>query len=287
MLSAAPRGGDCGVDHFAVRSAGLYIALGSPNVPWEPAFARVDTSQGRESIASLVSKVEAHLASNPNDGSGWEVIAPVYMRLGRFDDAVAARKKSLALNGDSATRQADLGEAMTAAADGVVTADAKAAFERAVARDPHEAKARYFLGLAAEQDGNIAQATTVWRSLLADAPAGAPWIKFVSEALARARRRADFQRAGTKRGGCGSRGRHDRRRAPRHGPRHGRASCRPAARQWRRRRRLAASCSRLCGSRRPRQGEETRPPTPSARLPIIPTTIKQIDELVKGLGLEG
>jgi cytochrome c-type biogenesis protein CcmH len=164
----------------------LYVALGSPNVPWEPAFARVDTSQGRESIASLVSKVEAHLASNPNDGSGWEVIAPVYMRLGRFDDAVAARKKSLALNGESATRQADLGEAMTAAADGVVTADAKSAFERAVASDPHEAKARYFLGLAAEQDGNIAQAKTVWRSLLAEAPAGAPWIKFVNEALAHA-----------------------------------------------------------------------------------------------------
>jgi cytochrome c-type biogenesis protein CcmH len=164
----------------------LYIALGSPNVPWVPAFARVDTSQGRDSIGNLVSKVEAHLASNPNDGSGWEVIAPVYMRLGRFDDAVAARKKSLALNGDSAMRRADLGEAMTAAANGVVTADAKAAFERAIASDPHEAKARYFLGLVAEQEGNIAQAKTVWRSLLSDAPSGAPWIKFVSEALSRA-----------------------------------------------------------------------------------------------------
>jgi len=164
----------------------LYVALGSPNIPWEPAFARVNTSQGRESIGSLVSKVEAHLASNPNDGSGWEVIAPVYMRLGRFDDAVTARKKTLALNGDNATRQADLGEALTAAADGVVTADAKAAFERAVARDPHEVKARYFLGLAAEQDGNIEQAITIWRSLLVGAPAGAPWIKFVGDALARA-----------------------------------------------------------------------------------------------------
>lgn len=164
----------------------LYIALGSPNVAWEPAFARVNTSQGSESIGSLVSKVEAHLAGNPNDGSGWEVIAPVYMRLGRFDDAVAARKKSLALNGDNAVRQADLGEALTAAADGVVTADAKAAFERAIGHDPREAKARYFLGLAAEQDGNVEQARTMWRALLADAPAGAPWTKFVGDALARA-----------------------------------------------------------------------------------------------------
>src|SRR5271170_6207231 len=110
----------------------LYVALGSPNIAGEPAFARVNAPQGSESITSLVSQVEAHLARNPNDGAGWEVIAPVYMRLGRFDDAVQARKKALALNGNSATRQADLGEAETAAANGLVTAEAKAAFERAV-----------------------------------------------------------------------------------------------------------------------------------------------------------
>jgi cytochrome c-type biogenesis protein CcmH len=165
---------------------GLYVALGSPHVPGEPAFARVNTPQGGESIAKLVGQVEAHLARNPNDGAGWEVIAPVYMRLGRFNEAVEARKKALVLNGATAVREADLGEAETAAANGVVTADAKAAFERAVAGDPHEAKARYFLGLAAAQDGKNDEAAAAWRSLLADAPAGAPWVGFVREALARA-----------------------------------------------------------------------------------------------------
>jgi len=165
---------------------GLYVALGSPNIPGDSAFARVDTPNGHESITSLVSKVEAHLAHNPNDGAGWEVLAPVYMRLGRFDDAVVARKKALELNGATAAGEADLGEAEAAAANGIVTADAKAAFDRAVARDPHEVKARYFLGLAAEQDGKNEEAAAVWRSLLAEAPAGAPWVGFVREALARA-----------------------------------------------------------------------------------------------------
>ncbi len=165
---------------------GLYVAFGSPNVPGEPAFARVNTPGGQESIAKLVSQVETHLAQSPNDGAGWEVMAPVYMRLNRFDDAVDARKKALKLNGENATREADLGEAETAAANGLVTAEAKTAFERAVARDPHEAKARYFLGLAAEQDGKAEEAAVLWRTLLADAPAGAPWIGFVREALARA-----------------------------------------------------------------------------------------------------
>jgi cytochrome c-type biogenesis protein CcmH len=164
---------------------GFYIALGSPNIPGEPAFARVTTPKGHESIASLVSQVEAHLATSPNDGAGWEVLAPVYTRLGRFDDAVQARKKALMLNGPTATREADLGEAETAAANGVVTAEAKAAFERAVASDPKEAKARYFLGLAAEQDGMNDEAASIWRSMVVEAPTGAPWVAFVRQALAR------------------------------------------------------------------------------------------------------
>ncbi len=170
---------------LTIGPLGFYVALGSPNIPGEPALARVNTPRGQESIANLVTQVEAHLASNPNDGAGWEVLAPVYMRLGRFDDAVQARKKALLLNGATATREADLGEAEIAAANGVVTAEATAAFERAVTRDPHDAKARYFLGLAAEQDGKNEEAATIWRSLLAEAPADAPWIGFVREALAR------------------------------------------------------------------------------------------------------
>ena len=164
---------------------GLYVALGSPNLPGEPAAGRVKTAQGQESIASLVNQVEARLARDPNDGAGWEVIAPVYARLQRYDDAVTARRKALALNGETATRQADLGEAEFAAANGVVTAEAKAAFERAVALEPHEPKSRYFLGLAAEQDGKKEEAAAIWRRLLDDTPGYAPWKSFVRGALAR------------------------------------------------------------------------------------------------------
>jgi cytochrome c-type biogenesis protein CcmH len=164
---------------------GLYRKLGSPNVPGQPAFARSDGSVGNQSIASLVSQVEEHLARNPNDGAGWEVIAPVYLRLGRFDDAVAARRKAIALNGDSSARESALGEALVAAADGVVTDQAKTAFQSAVAGNVPDPKARYFLGLADEQDGNPEAAAAKWRALLKDAPANAPWAGFVGAALAR------------------------------------------------------------------------------------------------------
>jgi cytochrome c-type biogenesis protein CcmH len=163
----------------------FYLVLGSPNVPGQPAFARVKAAPGDQSIEALVGQVEAHLAKSPNDGNGWEVIAPVYLRLGRFDDAVMARRKALTLSGETATRDADLGEALVAAANGVVTDEAKHVFETAVTRDPHEAKARYFLGLADEQDGNRAAAAARWRAMLEEAPAGAPWVGFVRAALGR------------------------------------------------------------------------------------------------------
>jgi len=170
---------------LALMPVGFYLVLGSPNVPGQPAFARVKAAPGNQSIEALVGQVEAHLAKSPNDGPGWEVIAPVYLRLGRFDDAVTARRKALALNGETATRDADLGEALVAAANGVVTDEAKHVFDSAVERDPHEAKARYFLGLADEQDGNRAGAAARWRAMLEEAPAGAPWVGFVRAALGR------------------------------------------------------------------------------------------------------
>lgn len=164
---------------------GFYLKLGSPDVPDQPAFARVNALPDHQSIASLVSQVEAHLAQNPNDGAGWEVLAPVYLRMGRFGDAVMAWRKTIALNGDSPARESSLGEALVAAADGVVTDEAKQAFQKAVAGDPHEPKAGYFLGLADEQDGNRDAAAAKWRALLDSAPPNAPWADFVRAALAR------------------------------------------------------------------------------------------------------
>ena len=170
---------------LSLLPVGLYVVLGSPSIPGHPAYARGNPPPGHESIATLIGQVEERLARNPDDGPGWEVIAPVYMRLGRFDDAVLARRKALALNGETGTRDADLGEALVAAANGVVTDEAKKSFERAVLREPQNPKARYFLGIADEQDGNREAAAAKWRDMLKDAPADAPWLGVVRDALAR------------------------------------------------------------------------------------------------------
>jgi cytochrome c-type biogenesis protein CcmH len=162
----------------------LYLALGFPGLPDQPLAARALGPENR-SIAALVAQVEDRLERNPQDGRGWEVLGPVYMRLGRFDDAVKARRNAVRLLGASPTREADLGEALVAAANGVVTAEAKAAFDRALALDARDPRAKFFAGLAAQQDGKNAEAAAIWHDLLAHAPADAPWANMVRQSLAR------------------------------------------------------------------------------------------------------
>jgi cytochrome c-type biogenesis protein CcmH len=182
-IAATPRRG-IAVAALAIMSLGaatLYLVLGSPDMPGQPLAQR----EPNPSIETLIAQVESHLARNPNDGRGWEVIAPIYLRLGRFSDAIKARRNALALGGETSERQASLAEALAAAEDGKIGPEAKAAFERAVALDGANIKARYYLGLAAEQEGRTAEAAEIWGAIVAAAPPDAPYAQFIRQEVAR------------------------------------------------------------------------------------------------------
>jgi cytochrome c-type biogenesis protein CcmH len=168
-----------------IVAVALYLPIGSPRLGDFPLAQRSRAPDVTQPLDNLVAQVEAHLEKNPTDGRGWSVLAPVLARLGRYDEAVRAYHNSITYNGDSAQRRADLGEAIAGAAGGVITADAKAEFERAIALNADEVKASYFLGVAAEQDGHAAEAASIWRAMLARAPTDAPWRPLVQAALAR------------------------------------------------------------------------------------------------------
>jgi cytochrome c-type biogenesis protein CcmH len=168
-----------------IGAGGVYFRLGSPGLASEPLAAQRGAPDQQAPIENMVAKVEVHLQSNPKDGRGWEVLAPVYMQLGRYTDSANAWRNTLTLLGESADREANLGEALVAEANGVVTADAKDAFVHAVTLDNTTVSARYYLGTAAEQDGKREEAAKIWRDLIAEAPAGAHWVSDVRAALAR------------------------------------------------------------------------------------------------------
>jgi len=167
-----------------VTAAAFYIALGSPMLP-EQAAGVTNAPSADDSIQRLVAEVEQHLAAHPDDGRGWEVIAPVYLRMGRFEDAIKARRNALRLNGETADRVAALGEALTLAGNGVVNAEARMAFQRADSLEKGNPLAGYYLGLAAEQEGDKERAAATWHILVDSAPADAAWRPFVQAAIDR------------------------------------------------------------------------------------------------------
>lgn len=168
-----------------IAAGGLYLRLGSPGLASETRTDRRDIQADEQtSIENLVAKVELHLQSNPKDGRGWEVLGPVYMQLGRYTDSANAWKNALLLLGETADREANLGESLVAEANGVVTEEAKSAFVRAVTLDNTIVSARFYLGMAAKQDGRREEAAKIWRDLIAEAPSDAHWLKDVRTALA-------------------------------------------------------------------------------------------------------
>lgn len=158
-------------------SLGLYAYLGSPSNPDQPLAARLDSNIENASLDELVARVEAKLAENPEDGRGWELMAQIYLRQGRFEDAKQAYANALRLLGSTAERETNFGVAVVAAADRMVTADAKAAFQRALKLNPTEFRAAYFLGLAKEQDGDKKGAIEAWQALIAGNPDAADFLR--------------------------------------------------------------------------------------------------------------
>jgi cytochrome c-type biogenesis protein CcmH len=173
---------------FAVRAAavfaliaipavalGLYGRIGNPQLPDQPLAARLEGTPQNLDINAAIARVEAHLATHPEDGRGYEVLAPAYLKIGRVADAVRAYEESLRLLGETPERRARYGEALVLSANGMVTEAARIAFEKALASNPRLAMAQFYLGLAAEQEGDKARAVALWSKLLAESPANAPW----------------------------------------------------------------------------------------------------------------
>ena len=163
----------------------FYGLYGSPNLPSQSAADREAARSGGQDLMKAIGQIEAKLASDPNDARGWSVIAPVYMRLGRFEDAARAYENLVRLQGESADGLGSWAEALVAAGEGNVSPEAKRLFERALALDPKTAKPQFYLARGDELAGDTAGARKRLEALLAQGPDDAPWIGTVRENLAR------------------------------------------------------------------------------------------------------
>ncbi|MBO6538962.1 MAG: c-type cytochrome biogenesis protein CcmI [Rhizobiaceae bacterium] len=178
-----------------VMGLGGYLYLGSPAVPDQALAARLATNPSENSIDELIARAERHLFENPQDGRGWDVLAPIYLRVGRAEDAVIAFRNTIRLNGTNAAREAGLGDALFRVAGSVVTAEAREAFERAMELDRSDPRARFFLALALAQQGDTERAANRWRAMYEELPEDSPWRGTIVQALARVQEDPSQQQA--------------------------------------------------------------------------------------------
>ena len=189
-------------------SVGLYAVTGNPDLPsvrGSGAAQRASTSFSREPSAlegfaaaaptrdseidgqsrsqsgvppveEMIQRLAARLLRNPKDAQGWTTLGWSYLSIGRFDDAAEAYGKAIELNPNAAEIRGARIEALVRSANGIVTADARRAIEDTLKLDARDSRARFFMGLAKEQDGDKTSALSDWTTLLKDANSDDSWV---------------------------------------------------------------------------------------------------------------
>ncbi len=187
-----------------VVGAGVYARFGQPGLPDAPLASRNSDPSAPDAIEAAVAQVEAEASASPDNVKAWSALAPVYLRLGRYDDAVAAYRQLLRLKGEDGETRANLAEAQVAAAGGTVTAEARAMIDKALADNPNLPMARFYLGLAAEQEGDKAKAIQIYQPLVEATSDHPHWQDIVKGRLAALKGEAPAQAESASPGGDGA-----------------------------------------------------------------------------------
>ena len=127
-------------------------------------------------LPQSIEALERQTADSPDNPLSWQALGLAYFGEGRFADAVRAYEKATALDGQKAILWSALGEArVMASKTDPMPKEAAADFERAIAIDAKDPRARYFLAVKKDLGGDHAGAIDDWVALLQDSPADAPW----------------------------------------------------------------------------------------------------------------
>ncbi|WP_075290220.1 c-type cytochrome biogenesis protein CcmI [Pararhizobium arenae] len=160
----------------------LYLATGRPDLPDAPLAMRL--ANPGEDINILIAKAEQHLVQNPEDGAGWDLLAPIYYREGRIEDAGAAYQNAIRILGPTPMRLAGYAESLIALSGGLITTEAQDALRQSLAMAPDDPRSEYYLALALKQQGKTEEARTAFEALVRSSPKDAPWLPLVNSHLA-------------------------------------------------------------------------------------------------------
>jgi cytochrome c-type biogenesis protein CcmH len=179
----------------------LYVQLGAPryqDLPLERRFemshtlheTRLTQTEAEDSLPessfaatpdpqhlALLTKLQDALETRPDDLQGHILLADNAAVLGQYHTSHVAQARVIALKGGGATAQdyANYADRLILTTQGYVSPEAERALTQAIALDPKNGTANFYLGEMFLQIDRADLAFTVWSELLKDSDTNAPW----------------------------------------------------------------------------------------------------------------
>ncbi|WP_442756837.1 tetratricopeptide repeat protein [Methylocystis sp. JAN1] len=119
-------------------------------------------------VEEMIRRLTMRLQNEPNDITGWRTLGWARLQMNSFVEAAAAYAKAIELQPEVADNYGARAEALIKASNGSVSEEAQGALDAALARDPKDVRARYWLGVARRQKGDRSGAREIWGGLLAE-----------------------------------------------------------------------------------------------------------------------
>jgi cytochrome c-type biogenesis protein CcmH len=166
-------------------AAMLYAQLGRPLLPGKPYSLQQEqaavSDAATNELDAMIAKLTSHLATSPEDLQGWRALGWAQMQTGRTAEGVKALARAAELAPKDAAVLSMYGEGLVREADGKVSPQALAIFERVIAIAPADPRARYYKGLQLMQDGKLKEAFEIWVVVIRESPPDAEWLPSIRE----------------------------------------------------------------------------------------------------------
>jgi cytochrome c-type biogenesis protein CcmH len=161
---------------LGVAALALAGALGFALTRTDLSGGAVPSAAAQPDAASGLATLEAAVRETPEDARAWAALGQARFDAENYQGAAQAYRRAVEFAPGVAAYWAAAGEAeVLASRIEPMPATALAAFRRANQLDRNDPRARYFLAVKRDIDGDHAGAITDWLALLADTPRGAPW----------------------------------------------------------------------------------------------------------------
>ncbi|MGB3433268.1 c-type cytochrome biogenesis protein CcmI [Achromobacter sp.] len=166
-----------------------YVALGNPAaiVPPPAPAARPEVSAA--DIQAMVAKLQARLASNPDDYQGWLMLARSHRYFGRHADAAQAFAKAAPVVDGNPAALAEYAESLALSANRGFGGQPDQLLRRALDLNPEEPLALMLAGASRFDQRDFSASIDFWQRLLAQLPAGSDMAHTVNEGIVLARQR--------------------------------------------------------------------------------------------------